>query len=39
MNAVASGFRADINYRTADAAGSGVEDAVGIGQAYRHGID
>ena len=39
MNAVATGFRAEIDDRIADAGGFGVENLVRFGDADGHGVD
>jgi hypothetical protein len=39
VDAVATSLSADINYGIPDAAGLGVEDTVGAGDADAHGVD
>ena len=39
MDAVAPGFRTHIDDRVADAAGGGIKNIVGVGQAHGHGVD
>jgi hypothetical protein len=39
VDAVAAGFRAEIDDRHADAGRRGIENLIGVGEAHRHGID